>query len=77
MDAGEKVSVSANIGIDASLQYADTITVTPPMYTSANSVEVASKADLWTQYAENLGGSMEDYSGFLQVVKLVTAFIIA
>jgi hypothetical protein len=75
MDAGEETTVSVNIGLGATLQYADTVQVTPPMYTSANITEVTGKADLWAIHQSELG-DMQQYGGLAQLIKLLFAFLL-
>jgi hypothetical protein len=70
----EASGLSGKVLLDAKLVKSDTVTITPPLYTESNTTTVTNKQDLWAIHAADLG-DMDEYSGVIQDVMLIFAFI--
>lgn len=68
-------SLSADAVLDIGLSYPETVTITPPKYTSANVVTVANKADVWAIHQSDLG-DRGNYSALSQDLRLVLVFLL-
>jgi hypothetical protein len=67
--------LSAKIQLDAKLILQDSVTITPPMYTSANSVTVTGRQDLVNLHQEELA-EYADKGKFIQDIIMMMSFII-
>jgi hypothetical protein len=68
-------ALTAKIQLDAKLVKQDSVTITPPMYTTANSVAITGRPDLVNIHQEELA-DFTDKGKFIQDFIMILAFII-